>query len=151
MAEPNSGNTAPIAVGFSLLAAVQAAGKFTGLHMSPSWLDFAISHMRQNGCRHILLGPTGCKSCNKIETRWDAGGALNPARALGPSIVFKCEWRITWIYVLAELTGGLVAGLFAIPLYGLGTTFLISMLSKMSLHCIRTLHRPCIALEYCID
>lgn len=53
------------------------------------------------------------------------GGALNPARALGPSIVFGCAWSTTWVYVLAELAGGVVAGLANLPLYGKGGPLLI--------------------------
>ena len=48
------------------------------------------------------------------------GGALNPARALGPSIVFLCNWNTTWVYVLAELAGGAIAGVASFPLYGRG-------------------------------
>ena len=51
------------------------------------------------------------------------GGALNPARALGPSIVFICNWKTTWVYVLAELAGGAIAGVASFPLYGRGMSF----------------------------
>ena len=56
-----------------------------------------------------------------------AGGALNPARALGPSIVFVCRWSTTWVYVLAEFAGGILAGLFSFPLYGRGMFSLFSV------------------------
>lgn len=37
---------------------------------------------------------------------WHAGSqftgtAINPARALGPSIVFHCHWNEVWLYVIA--------------------------------------------------
>lgn len=44
-----------------------------------------------------------------------AGGSLNPARASGPSAVFLCRWSTTWIYMLAEFTGGELAGLLSLP------------------------------------
>ncbi|KAL0023511.1 hypothetical protein WJX79_005411 [Trebouxia sp. C0005] len=45
------------------------------------------------------------------------GTAINPARALGPAIVFHCHWDKVWLYVIAECVGGLAAGLMAGPLY----------------------------------
>ena len=33
------------------------------------------------------------------------GAAINPARALGPTFVFQCNWNNVWVYVLAELAG----------------------------------------------
>ncbi|KAL3144362.1 hypothetical protein ABBQ32_004117 [Trebouxia sp. C0010 RCD-2024] len=46
------------------------------------------------------------------------GASLNPARTLGPAFVYHCNWRYAWVYVLAELTGGIIAGLVSWPLYG---------------------------------
>jgi glycerol uptake facilitator-like aquaporin len=49
------------------------------------------------------------------------GAALNPARTLGPAIVFGCgagSVRTTLLYVLAQLLGGLAAGAASWPLYG---------------------------------
>ncbi|KAK9841100.1 hypothetical protein WJX84_002453 [Apatococcus fuscideae] len=51
------------------------------------------------------------------------GAAINPARALGPTFVFQCNWSSIWVYVLAELAGGLIAGLVSWPLYGSGKDF----------------------------
>ncbi len=47
-----------------------------------------------------------------------SGGAVSPARALGPAIVFHCHWNKVWIYVLGEVFGCIVAGILACPLYG---------------------------------
>ena len=47
-----------------------------------------------------------------------SGGAVSPARALGPAIVFHCHWNKVWVYVLGEVFGCIVAGLLACPLYG---------------------------------
>jgi len=52
------------------------------------------------------------------------GGALNPARALGPAIVFVCRCDQVWIYCLAELAGGALAGIASLPLYGRGKDFM---------------------------
>lgn len=46
------------------------------------------------------------------------GASLNPARTLGPTFVFHCDWRTAWAYVLGELLGGIIAGLISWPLYG---------------------------------
>lgn len=48
------------------------------------------------------------------------GGALNPARALGSEIVFKCpSTDFIWYYVLGELTAGAFAPVVIIPWYGI--------------------------------
>ncbi len=31
------------------------------------------------------------------------GTAINPARALGPAIVFHCHWNVIWLYVIAGM------------------------------------------------
>ncbi|KAL3137469.1 hypothetical protein ABBQ38_004758 [Trebouxia sp. C0009 RCD-2024] len=56
------------------------------------------------------------------------GTAINPARALGPAIVFHCRWDQVWLYVIAECVGGVIAGMLAGPLYGVGSPFLKKML-----------------------
>lgn len=48
------------------------------------------------------------------------GAALNPARVLGPAIVFHCYWNTTFVYVFGELFGGLLAAIIVLPLYGFG-------------------------------
>ena len=48
------------------------------------------------------------------------GAALNPARVLGPAIVFHCYWNTAFIYVFGELFGGLIAAIIVLPLYGFG-------------------------------
>lgn len=30
-----------------------------------------------------------------------SGGAVSPARVLGPAIVFHCHWNTAWVYMLA--------------------------------------------------
>ncbi|KAK9840175.1 hypothetical protein WJX74_004807 [Apatococcus lobatus] len=47
-----------------------------------------------------------------------SGGGVSPARVLGPAIVFHCHWNTAWVYVLAEMLGGIIAGVLACPLYG---------------------------------
>lgn len=39
------------------------------------------------------------------------GGFFNPARFLGPALVFGCNLHITWIYLPAQFFGGILAGL----------------------------------------
>ena len=88
---------------------------FIGQHLSfsPRLHQLALS---QNGFLRVILQIIWSSQ----QSVW-LGGALNPARALGPSIVFICNWRTTWVYVLAELAGGAVAGVASLPLYGKGT------------------------------
>lgn len=45
---------------------------------------------------------------------WHAGSqftgtAINPARALGPAIVFHCHWNVVWLYVIAGKHGSTTA------------------------------------------
>ncbi|KAL3137460.1 hypothetical protein ABBQ38_004750 [Trebouxia sp. C0009 RCD-2024] len=56
------------------------------------------------------------------------GTAINPARALGPAIVFHCHWNKVWLYVIAEFVGGVAAGLMAGPLYGTHAPWLAKIL-----------------------
>lgn len=51
------------------------------------------------------------------------GGAFNPARAIGPSCVFHCNWDKIGYFVLGEVVGGLSAGAFGLPLYGGRSSF----------------------------
>lgn len=51
------------------------------------------------------------------------GAALNPARVLGPAIVFGCGWKAAAVYVLAELAGGVLGAAVSAPLYGTGLQF----------------------------
>jgi aquaporin TIP len=51
------------------------------------------------------------------------GAALNPARVLGPSIVFGCGWKAAPVYILAELLGGVAGSVISWPLYGTGLQF----------------------------
>ena len=39
-----------------------------------------------------------------------SGGAMNPARFLGPAIVNASQLQYTWLYLIAGLLGGLLAG-----------------------------------------
>ncbi|KAK9831439.1 hypothetical protein WJX81_004683 [Elliptochloris bilobata] len=48
------------------------------------------------------------------------GAALNPARVLGPAMVFHCFWDTAMVYVFAQLLGSAVAAALILPLYGFG-------------------------------
>ena len=39
---------------------------------------------------------------------------------LGPALVFSCYWDTAFIYVFAELLGGMCAAITILPLYGFG-------------------------------
>ena len=45
---------------------------------------------------------------------------MNPARVLGPTLVFDCFWNTAFIYVFGQLLGGLLAAVLVLPLYGFG-------------------------------
>ncbi len=38
------------------------------------------------------------------------GTAINPARALGPAIVFHCHWNEVWLYIIAGELNSCVLG-----------------------------------------
>lgn len=46
------------------------------------------------------------------------GASLNPARTIGPSVVFACNVGISFCYIFAEFFGGALAAGMAIFLYG---------------------------------
>lgn len=48
------------------------------------------------------------------------GAALNPARVLGPAMVFHCYWDTAFVYVFAEFFGAAIAAALVLPLYGFG-------------------------------
>lgn len=81
-----------------------------------------LDHVHVERCCPTLTGNADKDNghVRNLSTIFCLGGALNPARALGPSIVFVCNWNTTWVYVLAELAGGAVAGVASFPLYGRG-------------------------------
>lgn len=49
-----------------------------------------------------------------------SGGSMNPARFLGPAIVNASQLQYTWLYLIGELLGGLLAG--AVWRYAFRTT-----------------------------
>lgn len=64
----------------------------------------------------------GC--CALTATQY-SGASLNPARTLGPALVFGgCGgWGRQWAYVFAELLGAVGAAVASWPLYGTGLQF----------------------------
>ncbi|KAI7845299.1 hypothetical protein COHA_001142 [Chlorella ohadii] len=48
------------------------------------------------------------------------GAALNPARVLGPALIYNCYWNTAFIYIFAEYIGGAIAAILAMLLYGPG-------------------------------
>ncbi len=46
------------------------------------------------------------------------GASLNPARTIGPAIVFTCNVGVSFIYILAEFFGAACAAGLSIFLYG---------------------------------
>lgn len=61
------------------------------------------------------------------------GAALNPARVLGPAIVFECGWDVAWIYVLAQLTGGMLACVVFATVSGWGPLYPPESMRKFKL------------------
>ena len=65
------------------------------------------------------------------------GAALNPARVLGPSLVFNCFWNTAFLYMTGQLLGGLLAAALVLPLYGFGqfgSLFDTRVLSWIGMH-----------------
>ena len=46
------------------------------------------------------------------------GASLNPARTIGPAVVFVCNVGVSFIYVIAEFFGAACAAGLSIFLYG---------------------------------
>ncbi len=46
------------------------------------------------------------------------GASLNPARTIGPAVVFVCNVGISFVYIIAEFFGAACAAGLAIFLYG---------------------------------
>jgi aquaporin TIP len=46
------------------------------------------------------------------------GASLNPARTIGPAVVFACNVGISFCYIFAEFFGGALAAGAAIFFYG---------------------------------
>lgn len=42
------------------------------------------------------------------------GAALNTARVLGPSVVYGCQWKTFWVYLLAHLAAATVAAVWGL-------------------------------------
>jgi MIP family channel proteins len=76
------------------------------------------------------------------------GASLNPARTLGSPIVFDCPYqKHIWLYVLGEITGGIVATMAIIPWYGISrTAWYVTYIPKWILTLART-NQQSIVLE----
>lgn len=49
---------------------------------------------------------------------------INPARLLGPAVVFMCGGRLVWLLLLGEVAGALLAAfLYALPMLGAGSEY----------------------------
>lgn len=44
------------------------------------------------------------------------GAALNPARVLGPALIYGCYWNTAFVYIAAEFLGGAIAAVLAMIL-----------------------------------
>lgn len=61
------------------------------------------------------------------------GTAINPARALGPAIVFHCHWNVIWLYVIAGTFAAAVP--VAIQTSFVNTVCMISLLGAQHALC----------------
>eukprot|EP01023_Acetabularia_acetabulum_P027315 TRINITY_DN2585_c0_g1_i1.p1 TRINITY_DN2585_c0_g1~~TRINITY_DN2585_c0_g1_i1.p1 ORF type:complete len:238 (-),score=51.34 TRINITY_DN2585_c0_g1_i1:882-1595(-) len=52
-----------------------------------------------------------------------SGAYLNPARLIGPSVVYGCDGWKGWALLLAQFPGGAVAGAYGILMYGAGQNY----------------------------
>mmetsp|Transcript_17900 Transcript_17900/g.53897 ORF Transcript_17900/g.53897 Transcript_17900/m.53897 type:complete len:243 (-) Transcript_17900:499-1227(-) len=51
------------------------------------------------------------------------GAILNPARLIGPAVVFFCGWKRFWFNLIGQLIGGLAASGFAVSSFGTGPNY----------------------------
>ena len=73
-----------------------------------------------------------------------SGAALNPARVLGPSMVFHCYWDTVPVYICAQLLGATIAACLTMPLYGFGPWVVLGRMHQdLEVHCVYVPHsRP---------
>lgn len=69
--------------------------------------DAAASHFVSVAPLAIGLSLFACAQASGPFT----GGCLNPARFLGPAVVYGCGWPYFFPYVFGELAGGALAGM----------------------------------------
>lgn len=51
------------------------------------------------------------------------GAILNPARLIGPALVFLCGWKRFWFNLIGQLIGALAASGFAVSSFGTGPNY----------------------------
>jgi hypothetical protein len=76
----------------------------------------------RHACMNLASRPSLCSAC--LQGGPFTGCAINPARVLGPAVVFNCYWDSAFIYMLAQFCGGIVAALLSLPLWGPGPELL---------------------------
>jgi aquaporin Z len=84
---------AALAIGTVLTVLVYAGGHVSGGHYNPA-VSLAIGFT-------VVAGVVAAGNIS--------GGAFNPAVALGASLMGLFSWSSIWIYLLAELAGGIAA------------------------------------------
>ena len=111
--EPSFGIMGPFAVGLALFAMV-FAGELSSCNLCiantsvTSWFEACMSRgiapAPEHEPQHVSFLVT-CVARNAavmlIAGSQFTGTAINPARALGPAIVFHCHWDKVWLYVIA--------------------------------------------------
>jgi aquaporin Z len=122
MTTATAGTLAPLAIGAVLMVMVFAGGHISGGHYNPAvstavllrgkmaardYLPYIVTQ----GAAAILAGlaigftlATGAFAIGSV-----SGGALNPAVALGASVLGAFAWSNIWIYLIAGFAGGAVA------------------------------------------
>lgn len=84
------------------------------------------------------------------------GAALNPARVLGPALVFGCGWRAVPVYIAAQVLGAVLASLVSWPLYGTGLqvsladlygSLLVDGVCNTSWRYMASMYSPCVSFN----
>ncbi|KAI8471179.1 MAG: aquaporin-like protein [Monoraphidium minutum] len=78
-------------------------------------------------------------ACAGTGGKW-TGGALNPARVVGPAAVFKCSKNIWWVYILAQLLAALLACAVFIIVSGPGPLFPFKSMKDFNLSHAEAVH-----------
>ena len=60
-----------------------------------------------------MVDQSSRESCRCFTGSQFTGTAINPARALGPAIVFHCHWNEVWLYIIAGMFP-VIAGMFPV-------------------------------------
>ena len=124
IASPGHGNMGPLAAGLTVLVAWEVGTCCMHVYLIARALVRWIVAFAEVIISIAQLGSAHSNSLNGgIAGSQYGAAAVNPARLLGPALVFFCTWRSFWIYLLGEVVGAILAAAVAVSQYGTGGNY----------------------------